>query len=68
MIPIMSFIYAMLYEESLHITRSHVHLVSEERDTTVILGTCANRLIRRDGKIPGMYGSRIVNVYAFGFI
>lgn len=56
-----------IYEERLHITRPNVHLVGEDRDNTVILGICANGLIRRDGKIPGTYGSRIVNVDACGF-
>ncbi|MEX3071631.1 pectinesterase family protein [Vibrio alginolyticus] len=56
-----------IYQERLDITRANVHLIGEHRDNTVILGSCANGLIRLDGKIPGTYGSRIVNVDACGF-
>ncbi len=56
-----------IYQERLNITRAHVHLLGEHRDHTIILGICANGLIRQDGKIPGTYGSRTVNVDSRGF-
>lgn len=56
-----------VYSERLHITRPNVHLLGESRQHTIISGGCANGHIRQDGKIPGTYGSRTVNVDSVGF-
>ena len=55
------------YTERLNITRPNVHILGEGQETTTIVGTCANGMLPHDGKIPGTYGSRTVNVDASGF-
>ncbi len=56
-----------VYPERLNIIRPNVHLIGEHQERTIIVGTCANGMLPHDGKIPGTYGSRTVNVDASGF-
>ncbi len=56
-----------IYSERLNITRPNVHLIGEQQQNTIIVGCCANGMLRHDGKIPGTYGSRPVNIDACGF-
>jgi len=62
--PVTIFIKQGVYEEKLHIKNSHLTLVGEGRDSTVITASTANGMLDAEGRIWATEGSRTVCVEA----